>query len=238
MQGFSMTVHDLSSSTASSTQWDWIFKLGADAALFGVVMIPIQIVIYVAAPPPTLITEWFALLRNSPLLGLLNLDILYVINNLLLIPVYFALYRALRPTLEPIVSMALILGLVGIAVYIPSNTAFEMLKLSEQYTVSTTETQQSILLGAGQALIVQNVGTAYLVYYVLNALALLLFASVMLHSHVFSRNTAYAGLIAGILMVVPSTFGVVGLIFSFLSLLPWAVFSMLIARRLLQLARH
>ncbi|MEO8609453.1 MAG: DUF4386 family protein [Chloroflexota bacterium] len=229
-----MTAHDSISVPGCDPQWNWIFKLGGIAAWFGVAIIPIQIMIYVISPPPSLINEWFILFHNNPVLGLLNLDMLYLINNLLLIPMYLAFYLALKPIRESIVSVALILGLVGIAAYIPSNTAFEMLKLSQQYTVGMTEAQQSIVMGAGQALIVQNSGTAFLVYYILNALALLLFAAVMLRSKVFSRNTAYAGLTAGILMLVPSTFGGIGLLFSLLSLLPWAIFSILIARRLFQ----
>jgi hypothetical protein len=230
-----MTAHDSISLPGHDSQWYWIFKLGGSAAWLGVAIIPIQIIIYTISPPPTSINEWFVLFQNSPLLGLLNQDMLYLINNILLIPVYLALYIALKPIRESMIVTAFILGLVGIAAYIPSNTAFEMLKLSEQYTVGTTQAQQSIILAAGQALIVQNSGTAYLVYYILNAIALLLFAVVMLQSSVFSRNTAYAGIIAGILMLVPSNFGTIGLIFSFLSLLPWALFSILIARRLFQL---
>ncbi|MBZ0307472.1 MAG: hypothetical protein K8I82_15495 [Anaerolineae bacterium] len=233
-----MTAQESISVTGSDPQWYWIFKLGGIAALFGVAMIPIQVIVYSISPPPNLINEWFILFQKNPLLGLLNLDMLFLINNILLIPIYLALCIALKPTRESIVIMALISGLVGIAAYIPSNTAFEMLKLSEQYTVGMPEAQQSIVLGAGQALIVQNSGTAFLVYYVLNAIALLLFAAAMFQSSVFSRNTAYAGITAGILMVVPSTFGVIGLIFSFLSLLPWALFSILIARTLFQLGRQ
>lgn len=80
-------------------------------------------------------------------------------------------------------------------------------------------------------------GTAFNVYYVLNAAALLIFAVEMLRSDVFSKATGYAGLIAGILMIIPSTAGKLGLIFALASLAPWTVFSVLIARRFFQLGR-
>jgi hypothetical protein len=223
---------------STETQWHWIYKLGAIAAVFGVLMIPIQIIVFVVSPPPTLVNDWFIVFQKSPLLGLLNMDLLYLINNLLLIPIYLALYVALKSAREAIVLTALILGLMGIAAYFSSNPAFEMLTLSNQYANATTKAQQSILLAAGQALILQIEGTAFLVYYVLNAISLLLFATVMLHSSVFSRNTAYAGLSAGVLMLVPSNVGTIGLIFAFASLFPWAVFSILIARGLFQLGRN
>ena len=190
------------------------------------------------SPPPTLVNDWFNLLHASPFLGFLNLDLLYLVNNLLLIPIYIALCIALKPTHESIAITALIVGLVGIAAYIPSNVAFEMLAISKLYSVAVTPTQQSILLAAGQALIVKNEGTAFLVYYILNAIALLLFAFAMLRSRVFGKRAAYAGIVAGLLMLVPSTVGTIGLIFAFTSLLPWAIFSILIARTLFQLGRN
>lgn len=59
-------------------------------------------------------------------------------------------------------------------------------------------------------------------------------SAVMLRSHMFSKVTGYAGLSAGILMSVPSTAGMIGVIFSLLSLVPLAVWLALIARRLLR----
>lgn len=231
-----MTVQASNSMTGGEADWRWLFKAGGVAAVGGVALMPLQIIVYAISPPPTTVTEWFSLLHGSPFLGLLNLDLLYLVNNLLLIPIYLALYAALKPAREPVVLTALILGLVGVAAYVPSNPAFEMLQLSQLYTTAA-EAEQALVLAAGQALVVQIEGTAFLVYYVLNALALLLFAAVMLRSRVFSRNTAYAGLTAGLLMVVPSNLGTIGLIFAFASLLPWALFSILIARRLLRPGR-
>ncbi|WP_123915229.1 hypothetical protein [Georgenia muralis] len=59
----------------------------------------------------------------------------------------------------------------------------------------------------------------------------------MYRSSVFGRPTAVWGLVAASLMAVPSNFGTVGLVFAMASLVPWAVFAVLVARRLLELAR-
>ncbi len=233
-----MIAQESVSRIGNTAQWHWLFKVGSLAALINVAIIPTQIIVYMISPPPTLVIDWFNLLHNSALLGLLNLDLLYLLNNLLLIPIYMALCIALKPTHESIAITALIIGLVGIAAYMPSNAAFEMLALSKQYANAATPAQQSILLAAGQALIVKNEGTAFLVYYILNAVALLLFAFAMLRSRIFGKRTPYVGIGAGLLMIVPSTFGTIGLIFAFVSLLPWAIFSILIARTLFQLSRN
>ena len=120
---------------------------------------------------------------------------------------------------------------------LPSNTAFEMLTLSNQYVVATTDAQRAEILAAGQAMLAIYQGTAFNVYYILNAIVLLIISSVMQRSTVYSKATAYWGMLAGVLMLVPSTAGTIGLYFAFASLVPWAVFSVLIASKLFQLGR-
>lgn len=42
---------------------------------------------------------------------------------------------------------------------------------------------------------------------------------------------------AGVRMIIPSTAGTIGMIFALASLVPWALFSVLVARRLFQFGR-
>jgi len=79
-------------------------------------------------------------------------------------------------------------------------------------------------------------GTAYDVSYVLGAVATLLVATVMLHSHVFGRVTAYLGLVMGVLMLVPPTAGTFALFLSLISLVPTVIWLALLAWRFFQLA--
>jgi hypothetical protein len=79
-------------------------------------------------------------------------------------------------------------------------------------------------------------GTAFDIYYIFNLATLLILAVLMYRSDVFTRATAMWGLGAAALMAVPSNFGTVGLIFALASLLPWAVFAVLVARGLFALA--
>ena len=74
-------------------------------------------------------------------------------------------------------------------------------------------------------------------YYELNAIATLIISVVMLRSTLFGKVTAYAGIVAGVLMFIPSTAGTIGLYFAFASLMPFAIWSVLIARRLFMLAQ-
>ncbi len=219
------------------TDWRGLYRTGAIAAIVMAVIIPIQGAIYAFYPLPETVTGHLELLQRNWLLGLLSLDLLYLIDTALTLPIYLALYIALRRVSRSAMLIATAVALVGIAVYYASNTAFEMLSLSRQYAAAATEAQHTALLGAGHAMLALYTGTAFNVYYVLSDVALLIIAFVMLRSDVFSKKTGYLALAAGIFMAIPSTVGTIGLVFSLLSLVPWEVWLIFIARRLWQLAQ-
>jgi hypothetical protein len=112
-----------------------------------------------------------------------------------------------------------------------------MLSLSSQYAAAHTVAQRSLIEASGQAMLAIYTGTAFDVYYILNAVATLIISGVMLRSNIFGKGTAYVGIVTGVLMVVPSTAGTIGLYFAFASLVPFAIWSVLIARRLFMLAQ-
>lgn len=199
------------------------------------VLMIIQIAVFVIWPPPTTVAGYFSLFHESWLLGLLSLDLLYIVDSVLLILIYLAVYFVLRKAGESSMLIALVFGIVGIAAYFASNTAFEMLSLSNQYAAATTEAQRATFLTAGQVMLESYTGTAFDIYYVLNTIVLFIFSPVMLRSRLFSNATAYLGILAGLLMVVPSSAGTLGLYFSLASLVPWAIWLVLVGQRLLQL---
>ena len=228
---------DESHTKMADSAWKPLYRIGTVAALIMVVFIVIEIPIYLAWPPPSTVIGYFTLFQNNRLLGLLNLDLLLMLSNALLVLMYLALYAALRRASPSFMAIATTLALVGIAVYLASNTAFSMLSLSNQYAAATTDAQRSQFLASGQAMLAIYQGTAFDVYYVLNAVATLIISVVMLRSTLFSRGTASMGIVTGVLMLVPSTAGTIGLYLSLLSLVPFAIWSVLIARRLFMLAQ-
>jgi len=229
-------LHALDADIADS-RWSGLYRAGAWAALIIVALIPVQMVVFTVWPPPEAVADWFARFQSSWLLGLVSADLLFMVSNVLLALVYLGLYPALRRDGESAMVIALVLGFIGIAAYLASNTAFEMLALSNRYGAAATDAERAMLLAAGQAMLQTTTGTSFDAYYILNAIVLLIVAPVMLRGHVFSRTTAYTALASGVLMLIPSSAGTIGTIFSIASLVPWAWFSILIARRLLQLAR-
>ncbi len=222
----------------STDNLNGLYKIGGIMAIIIVILIPVQMIIFISFPPPDNALDFFNLFNKNWLLGLLSLDLLYILNNVLLIFVYLGLYAALRRVNQSYMIIALILGFIGIAAYFASTVAFEMLSLSKQYAIAETNELKIQCLTSGQIMLVTYKGTAFDVYYVLNAIALIIISKVMLHDNTFSKSTAIGGLISGILMLIPTTAGTIGLTFGIASLIPWTVFSILIAKRFFKLSNE
>ncbi|MFC1747030.1 MMPL family transporter, partial [Candidatus Neomarinimicrobiota bacterium] len=176
-----------------------LFKIGGIAALVVVLFIPIQIVVYIQNTPPGTAIDYFALFQVSWLRGLLAMDLLILPDYVLILLVTVALYAALRRTSESFMLLALVFGVTGAVTYFASNTAFEMLALSQRYAVAVTDAHRAMYLAAGQAMLTTYTGTAFHMSYIIGSVVMILISCVMLRGHVFSRNTAYLGIFAGAL---------------------------------------
>jgi Domain of unknown function (DUF4386) len=213
-----------------------LYKIAGISTLIIVFVIPVQLFVFIAWPPPESVLGYFILFQNNWFLGLLSLDLLYILNTVLLIFVYLGLYIALRQANQTYMLIALVLGYIGIAAYFASTVAFEMLSLSNQYSLSDTQGLKLQCLASGQAMLAQYKGTAFDVYYVLNGISVLIIASVMLRDVTFGKSTAVLGLASGVLMLIPTTAGRIGLFSGIASLIPWIVFSILIASKFFKLS--
>lgn len=214
----------------------FLFRAAGISAALVLFIIPIQIIVYLAYPIPTSVEAWLTLFHESWILGLLHQDLLYLINNILVAIMYLGFYTSLKHHSEGIMKLALVLGLLGISAYFASNKAFEMLSASNLYYAATTVSQKSMILIVGQMILSEWQGTAFLVYYVLNGITLIMISLVMIKSKLFGNAAAWIGLAAGVLMMVPSTAGTIGLAFSLASLIPWCVFCALVAAKFMKLA--
>jgi hypothetical protein len=216
--------------------WRTLYRTAAVAALVTAVLIPIQIAVFVAYPFPDTVTGWFTLLRDNPLAGMVDLDLLLVVDNVLLVVIALALYIALRPVSPSITTMAAGLWLLAIALLITANPAIQMLSLSDQFAAATTEAQRSAALTAGQALLASWEGTAVQVSYVVGQLAGIIIGIVMLRSSLFGRVVPGALIIGNVLgfgYYLPTA----GLAISAFSGMVLWVWFILIARSLFRLGR-
>lgn len=204
----------------TESAWRPLYRIGGAAALMVVLLYVIQIIILVVSPPPNTVIGFFTLFHR----------------NALFVPLFLALFIALRRISPPLMAIATALGLVGIATYFASNTAFEMLSLSSQYAAATTDVQRSMLVASGQTMLAIYQGTAFGVSYLLLAIASLIISVVMLWSTSFGKVTAFVGIVANVLAIglfVPA----IGVFLSLISVVGLLIWYVLIARRLFLLAQ-
>lgn len=230
---------NLKAAAPPSHPWRALYALGGAAAIAVVALVPIGAAVYFIWPPPTTVIGYFTTFHDDPLVGLLNQDLLLLIDQVLMIVVTLALYVVLRRTSESYMAIAFVMAVAGAVLFIASNTAFNLWGLSTQYFAATTEQQRSAYLVAGDATLAGYQGTAFVMGYLLTGAADFVIVVVMLRSGVFGKLAAYIGIVYGIIALVPpiAATGTVGLVFSFASLLPMLAWLVLIARGLFRLNR-
>jgi len=189
-------------------QWKTIYKIGGVAAI-GAVLVGVAEIVITFLPggnaPHETVLDWFTLFQENPFMGLRNLGLLNIFLNALGILTYFALYAAHRETpYRPYAALATIISFLGIGVFFATNRAFSMLALSNQYAAAVTDTQRAILEAAGQSML--SVGASHtpgtFLGFFLAEVAGVLISFVMVHSQIFGKATAYAGILGfGILLV-------------------------------------
>ena len=223
---------------AAESRWKPLFRIAGTAALTAAALTPVAIAVFAIWPPPYDGTaeDWFSVFQDSRLLGLMSLDLPFVVINILMIPIMIALYVCLRRFSPSFMALAVAMFLVGVAAFFASNPSVEMLSLSNRYAEAATEVDRSALLGAGEAMLATFQGTAFHVNYILAQTAGIIIGAVMLRTTIFSRRIGYlmiGGNALGFGLYVPA----VGLALSaFSGVILWVWF-ILIARRFFQLAR-
>lgn len=193
--------------------WKRLYIIGGAAALIAVVFFRRNFgaelmgfrgfgIIDVPATHPSSAFDWFMLYQDNSLLGLALFDLIDLVNYALVGLIFLALYGALRRANIGAMAIATTFGFVGIAVFFASNQAFSMLSLSDRYAAATTDAQRAMFLSAGEALLAINnpgaiyQGTGIYMSLFLVLLAGLIISVVMLRSSVFSKATAYVGILA------------------------------------------
>jgi hypothetical protein len=196
--------------------WQGIFLVGGIAALLALAGTLTDIAIsmipgWEASTVAPTIQAWFTQFQTNPLLGLRNLDLLNVTIWLIEIPMALALYGAHRRGSQAYAALALIVVLVGTVVLITGNVALPMLDLSRQYTLASTDAQRLTIEAAGTALLSRGAHGSLGAFagFFLRSVGTLLMGLAMLKGRVFTRVTAWVGIVGMALLliyVIGSTF--------------------------------
>src|SRR5690348_14687842 len=142
--------------TQATADWRSLHRLAGVAAFISAALILVAGAVFMTWPPPGFepsaanTRDWFAFFQAHRLAGIFNLDLVMVIDNVLVIPLFLALWMALRRISPSWVTVGVAAALVGTAGYFAINPAFSMLSLSDQYAVATSEADRAAALAAGQ----------------------------------------------------------------------------------------
>lgn len=205
-----------------------IYGIAFWCAILSLIIIPIQIIVFAIWPMPTHATAWLDMFMEHPIIAFLHLDFLYLFTNALVCMIYLALFVALSMNERGLATIALISGLIGVAAFFPGVKAVEVYNISLLYHQSDNAMFREGLKAVVEGMITEWKGSGFGSYYILNGVCILVFGIALLRSNVFNRAIAVFALLSGILMLVPSTLGNIGLIFSLLSLIPWIIFTIML----------
>jgi hypothetical protein len=236
------------SSSATSSNWNFIYKICAAAAIGAVVFAVLEILIIFfpgGGEVQETVLDWYALLQENPFLGLRNLGLINILINIMGVVVFFGLHAAHRENhFQPVISLVVLLAFIGLAIFFSTNRAFPMWDLSNKYTVAD-EAQRVALEAAGQALLAvgaSHTPGTFLAFFFAETAGLLV-SVVMLYSGIFSKFNAYAGMIGyGCFLIFEffSSFGpglnTAVMLLAIIGGLMNMIWNVLIARKLLQLS--
>ncbi|HLO30111.1 MAG TPA: hypothetical protein VK249_13290 [Anaerolineales bacterium] len=245
-------INDATSENVSSN-WTNLYKLAGAAALLAVLVALTDIALTFfpagAEQPGTMTAvDWFRLFQANWFFGLRNLGLLpNILTLVLLIPIFLALFAVHSQTYQAYAALAMILSLVGTAIYLSNNAAFPMLALSAKYAAATTDAQRTLFTAAGEAVLArgEDFTPGAFVGFLFGEVGILAISLVMLRGGIFGKATAYAGILGAVcltLFTVWSTFipvlfqvAMILALIGGLSSIAWYV---LTARRLFQLSSH
>ncbi len=183
----------------ADSRWKSLYTVGSIAALTQLVCTLITLGVFstLGAEPATP-AEYFRVLQQDRLVGILRLDFPSLINVLLYAATAFGIYAALKRQHEVPAALATALMFLGIALAVSAHSAFSMLYLSDQYAAATSTAQKDQLLAAAQMMIASDwwhsTGGILAGLFLQGGMTLMSF--LMLQGRLFSRATAYTGILS------------------------------------------
>ena len=180
--------HPAANAQPGDSRWRSLYRIGAVAAVFSVVVIPLTIIAFFLWPlwPDNIL----AVIQEDWLSGLMSLDFGYLLSNVFAIPFFLVLYVTLKEVDEGWALIALTLGLVGLVCLVPARPIPEMFSLSDQYAAAATEAERATYLVAGETMLTHFHGMAYHAHYILGSASLLISSILMLRGDTYSKATA------------------------------------------------
>lgn len=176
-----------------------IYKIGGVSLIIvGLSYLLGAILSLMIGPAPSSAVEYLDALAAHKLLSITNF-VFFTLADICLIPAAIALYRILKGTNKNAMRIAsgLIILFAVFDAIITELTSFELVALSQNLAVATSEAQRSAIMLTANSLL-STLPAATLCSFVISSVGLLITAAVMLKGSSFSKRATLPGLTAGI----------------------------------------
>ena len=210
----------------TTTRWRGVLATAAAGAILTAVFVPLQVALFVAFPPPASrsVGAWFDLFNGSPILGLLSLDLLMMVEQVLAVPVILALFLLVYRTASSAALLGAAAWLMGAVLFLGSNTGFEMLALARGYA-GAAPADQAAYLASGQGMLASywDMGTSFVFGYVLSAVGGILLGASLVRAGALGRAAGWLLVVANVIglgIFLPGV-GIAVSLFSVLLLWAW-----------------
>lgn len=194
----------------SGRSWRFLYVIGGVAAFAALALMVFDIVLTMVpgwgtASVPVTATGWFAQFASTPWLGLRNLDVLNVVASFIALPLYVAVYGALRDREPALALTGLVLVTLGTALFASANAGLPMLELSRRYAEAGAA-DRFALAAAAEGLLARGAHGSLGAFpgFLLSELGTLVAGIALLRSGVFGKLTAWLG-IAGVSVLLAYT---------------------------------
>lgn len=186
-------------SHTTNYQWKNLSRIGGIAALIQLGCVITTFVVFaVLGGEPASPQEYFDILTTNRLAGILRMDFASLVNVILYSVTSLGIYATLHSYNKPFAGFATVMILLGISFSVSNHSGYTWIHLSDLYSAATTQAQRSQLLTAGQ--VIYNAdwwrSTSGLISGIFMQGGMAFMSMIMLQHRVFSRYTAWAGILS------------------------------------------
>lgn len=182
----------------NETRSKWIYKVGG----FSLIIVGVSYLIgamlsLIIGPAPSGAIEYMDALAAHKMLSITNFAF-FTLADIFLIPASMASYYALKGVNKKAMTIACALMII-FAVFdtaITELTSFELVSLTQNFAVATSEAQRSAIMVTANSLL-STLPVITMCSFVVSSVGLLIMALMMLKGN-FSKRSALPGLVAGI----------------------------------------
>jgi hypothetical protein len=180
--------------------WKLFYKIGA-ISVFLAVLVMLTEIFLTALPDGSraelTVEQLFNMYNRNCFMAMRYMGLMNIIASTLMLPVFFSLYGLYRHNLKVFASFTLILSLAGYVIFMADNTAFAFLELAEKYSKEISDTNKTILLAAGEALIARGASHTPGTFpgFLIGEIGGILFSIIILIGGILKKSTGIIGLI-------------------------------------------